>query len=87
MCAVAQGAFAQVVPPGSSLFNPPPAAAASAEDRGAGDPKMDELPKRFLCADKPQKSFGDRVTNASMTPPLRPRPQRALHLFAQLRHR
>jgi hypothetical protein len=59
----AQGAVAQVVPPGGSLYNPPlPAPPPPPKIEVPAIPKMDELPKRSYAPIAPQKSFGERVS-------------------------
>jgi hypothetical protein len=59
----AQGAAAQVIPPGGSLYNPPlPAPPPPPKIEVPAIPKMDELPKRSYAPIAPQKSFGERVS-------------------------
>jgi len=59
----AQGAFAQVIPPGGSLYNPPlPAPPPPPKIEVPAIPKMDEAPKRSYAPVARQKSFGDRVS-------------------------
>ena len=59
----AGSAFAQVVPPGGSLYNPPvPAPPPPPKIEVPPIPKMDEVPKRSYAPTTSNKSFGDRVT-------------------------
>ena len=56
-------AFAQMIPPGSSPFNPPlPPPPPPPKIEVPAIPKMDELPRGSYAPIAPQKSFGDRVT-------------------------
>jgi hypothetical protein len=58
-----QSAFAQVIPPGGSIYNPPlPPPPPPPKIEVPPIPKMDELPKRSYAPIAPQKSFGERVT-------------------------
>ena len=58
-----QGAFAQIIPPGSSPYNPPPPPPPPPPKiEVPAIPKMDELPKRSYAPIAPQKSFGERVS-------------------------
>lgn len=57
----AGSAVAQVLPPGGSLYNPPPPAPPlPPRIEVPAIPKMDELPKRSYAPPK-QKSFGERI--------------------------
>jgi hypothetical protein len=59
----AQGAFAQVIPPGGSLYNPPlPAPPPPPKIEVPAIPKMDELPTRSYAPIAPQQSFGERIS-------------------------
>lgn len=58
----AQGALAQVIPPGGSLHNPPPPAPPPPPKiEVPAIPKIDELPKRSYAPIAPQKPFGERI--------------------------
>jgi hypothetical protein len=58
----AQGAFAQAIPPGGSIYNPPlPAPPPPPKIEVPAIPKMDELPRRSYAPPR-QKSFGERIT-------------------------
>ena len=59
----AGSAFAQVIPPGGSIYNPPlPPPPPPPKIEVPAIPKMDELPQRSYAPIAPQKSFGERVT-------------------------
>ena len=56
------GAFAQMIPPGSSQFNPPPPAPPPPPKiEVPAIPKIDALPNRPTSVVTPRSSFGDRV--------------------------
>ena len=57
----AANAFAQVLPPGGSLYNPPPPQPpAPPKIEVPAIPKAGELPKRSYAPPR-QKSFGERI--------------------------
>lgn len=59
----AGSAFAQFIPPGGSIYNPPlPAPPPPPKIEVPPIPKMDEIPKRSYAPTTSRKSFGDRVT-------------------------
>lgn len=54
--------FAQAIPPGGSIYNPPlPAPPPPPKIEVPAIPKMDEAPKRSYAPVR-EKSFGERVT-------------------------